>query len=699
MLVLFAGAMILSAVVISSISWWKLNASISERSKIRTLILSWEQLGSTLRDAETGQRGFLLTGDDAYLAPFTAAEKALPGQFQLLERREIEWEDEYGPAELLELRQTADRKIDELRETITVFKRENLQAAIEMVKSGKGKQIMDDIRAELNLRLDQLHKGLEVQSAIMQRDLLWTFYSVAGTALASFLAGFLAWRLLRESEVQARREERLAAEKRRAEQADREKSIFLATMSHEIRTPMNAILGFGELLAADAKADKEKRYAQSIVRSGHSLLQIINDILDLSKIEAGMMDIHPEPTDLRELASFVQQLFTTQAVSRGLEMRVEFQEDLPSSLMVDSTRLRQILINLAGNAFKFTEQGHVLLRFSGHRETGARSQLRLIIEVSDTGVGIPPEQMTEIFKPFVQAKVRREMEHRGTGLGLAIVKRLVRLMSGNVSVQSELGKGSTFRLDFPAVDISARLPKSAIQDEPPVDFNELSPAEIMVVDDNPVNRELVRGFFEGTHHQVREASDGREALTAMLEKRPDVVLMDIRMPVMDGRTALRALRDQKSLDLLPVIAVTASSMAGEEGMLRETFDGYVRKPFSRSTLFKELAQFIPRLEDKREPRLPAGEASALPGWRELVGKLHDLKTSTWPSVRDGMVLAEVSSFAERLTQLSLEYECPPLENYAAGLAAQCQSFSPGEIEKTVETFPGLITQIERRLAS
>jgi signal transduction histidine kinase/CheY-like chemotaxis protein len=699
MLVLFAGAMILSAFVLSVIVWVRLNASVSRRLEVRNVAIEWEKLVSMLKDAETGQRGYLITGDETYLEPFHVAARTLPAQFQKLTELEASQEDQYAEDELLSFQQLADRRMGELRDTITVRRREGAEAAATLVKEGAGKDIMDGIRLKAGQRMGELEAKVELHNKVMEGDLRWGFYSVAGTSLASFLAGLLAWRLLRESEQQARREERLSVEKRRAEQSDREKSIFLATMSHEIRTPMNAILGFGELMAGEVKTDKERRYAQSIVRSGHSLLQIINDILDLSKIEAGMMEIHATPTDVREQAVFVQQLFNTQANTKGVEMRVEIAEDVPHSLMLDSTRLRQVLINLAGNAFKFTEEGSVTLRISGNREGQVRPQYRLVVEVIDTGVGIPPERQTEIFKPFVQAKVKRDAENRGTGLGLAIVRRLADLMRGSVSVQSKVGEGSTFRLDLPGVEISARLPQASMPEEPSVDFNDLVPSEILMVDDNPVNRELLRGFFENTHHRIREASDGREALEMLRERRPDLVLMDIRMPVMDGRTALRTLRESKELDPLPVIAVTASSLAGEEAGLRQAFDGFVRKPFSRAQLYRELAQFIPRQQGANSSQMELEEVHPTPAWKELIQKLHDLEASTWPVVRDGMVISEVSAFAERLRDLAQKYACPPLDFYASNLITHCQSFSPGELDSLMESFPHEIAKIEERLAA
>lgn len=699
MMVYFAAAMIVATMLLSMLTWTKLTRLIEERSYLRTQMLEWSEFYSLIKDAETGQRGFLLTGNDTFLTPFKQAETNLPKflrdlvNLQDADRREI------STAEIINLAQLVDRKLEELKDVVELRRKEGLQIAADRVAAGKGKAIMDEIRTLFEKRSIQLEGSIDDTTKVLSTDLRWGFISLMATSLSGLLAGCVSWVMVRRAERQARREERLTTEKRRAELADREKSAFLATMSHEIRTPMNAILGFGELLLEDASTDKEKRYARSIVRSGNSLLQIINDILDLSKIEAGMMDIVPEATDVREVASFVQLLFAHQIEGKPVEIRVEVAEDVPTSLMLDSARLRQILINLVGNALKFTDEGHVIVRFTGHHPTESLSRYALAIEVEDTGSGIPADKLQEIFKPFVQAKERRDVDLKGTGLGLAIVKRLTELMDGEISVRSEPNEGSVFRVGFPEVEVSARLPQAMTADEPSVDFNQLEPSHILVVDDNPTNRELVRSFFEKTHHQIGEAVDGRDAVEFILANRPDVVLMDIRMPIMDGRAALKHLRQEQGLDLLPIIAVTASSMAGEENALRESFSGYVRKPFSRALLFRELAQFIPK--HRANVLAVAAEAAmnepAPAAWIPLVTALKRIEVTQWPAVRDGMVLSEVREFASSLLDLATRHECPPLADYANQITSQVDDYALTELEKNLASFANRISELERRL--
>jgi len=698
MMVYFAAAMIVATMTLSFLTWIKLTGLIEERSYLRNQILEWTEFHSLIKDAETGQRGFLLTGDDAYLAPFEQAEAKLPKYLKDLVNLNDDSRREISTDEILTLAQLVDRKLEELHQSIDLRRAEGLEIVATRVSEGKGKAIMDEIRTLFETRTIKMESTIEDTSRVLAKDLRWGFMSLMATSLSGLLAGSLSWVMVRRAARQAHREERLTAEKRRAELADREKSTFLATMSHEIRTPMNAILGFGELLVEEADNDREKRYAQSIVRSGNSLLQIINDILDLSKIEAGMMDILPDPTDVREVASFVQLLFAHQIEGKPVQIQVEIADDVPTSLMLDSARLRQILINLVGNALKFTDKGHVILRFGGHYPSKSRSRFALLIEVEDTGSGIPADKLQEIFKPFVQAKERRDIELRGTGLGLAIVKRLTELMDGHISVRSVPKEGSVFRVEFPELKVSARLPQTMTTEELSVNFDELEASHILVVDDNPTNRDLVRSFFDKTHHQIGEAVDGRDAVDYILAHRPDVVLMDIRMPVMDGRAALKKLRQEQGLDLLPVIAVTASSMAGEEGALRESFSGYVRKPFSRALLYRELAQFIPkhRPGESSEAALrePAPDA-----WIPLLAALKRIETTQWPAVRDGMVLSEVREFAAILADLAALHHCPPLAEYAAQITHQVDDYALTELEKNLTLFSNRISDLERRLPS
>jgi len=250
---------------------------------------------------------------------------------------------------------------------------------------------------------------------------------------------------------------------------------------------------------------------------------------------------------------------------------------------------------------------------------------------------------------------------------------------------------------LPNVGISARLAPSASRvEEASVDFNELRPSSLLVVDDNPDNLLVLQGYFEGTHHAITTAGNGKEALEQLGgQVRPDVVLLDIRMPVMDGRTALREIRNNSELKFLPVIAVTASCLADDERELRGTFDGYVRKPFSRAQLFAELAQFIPR-HARDVAAVAEADEPAPAAWGLLVTQLRDLQHSTWPAVRGGMVMREVSQFATDLRRLALDADCPPLEKWAARLLDGVESFSLETMETCLAGFPGLIDRLEAR---
>ena len=330
-------------------------------------------------------------------------------------------------------------------------------------------------------------------------------------------AGLFALYFYRVDYYQERARRLLLEEKLHAEQAVREKSAFLANMSHEIRSPMNAILGFSELLEPEGLTPKQSQYVRAIRDSGAALLHLINDILDLSKLEAGKLELHPEPTDMRDSCEFLRTVFGQQAVMKSLRLQFELSPNLPRALLLDRLRLRQVLVNLLSNAVKFTERGCVKARVSWESQGDGRSGT-LLIDVEDTGVGIAADELEEVFKPFVQAESLRTAEKEGTGIGLTIVKRLTELMGGSLAVESTVGQGTVFHLRFAKVPVSGRLPVGD-HAEPggAVDFNDFAPATLLVVDDNPTNRALMAGIFEKTHHQVQFANNGQEALECLGE--------------------------------------------------------------------------------------------------------------------------------------------------------------------------------------
>ncbi|HTA29585.1 MAG TPA: histidine kinase dimerization/phospho-acceptor domain-containing protein, partial [Candidatus Cybelea sp.] len=468
-------------------------------------------------------------------------------------------------------------------------------AAAAMVAGGRGEEMLDALRrdaATLGATSTALviDRGTGARSQLTRASLTSLVAGILGLG-----AGVFAFMLSRLTVKHQRRESDLMEGKLQADRRSQEKTVFLANISHEIRTPMNAILGFGELLENDHLNEKQRDYLQSIRRSASSLLQLINDMLDISKIEAGVLELHPEPTDPREMCRFIQTMFAEAAARKHLHLSWKVAERLPASLLLDRVRLRQVLVNLVGNAVKFTDHGSIELRFRCEEKSSGK-RLTLVVDVEDTGVGIPPDRLQAIFHPFVQAGAHPDRECQGTGLGLAIVKRLTERMGGSVAVSSELARGAHFRLRFPEVEISAcQAPADQLMTSVPTNFNCLRPVTVLGVDDNQTNRQLLQAMLSGSHHRLLLASNGREAIEIACQTKPDLILLDVRMPGMDGRQVLQALRQNPTLASIPVIAVTASNHIEDQNQLIVRFDGCLQKPFSRQDLYNELVRFLPRL--------------------------------------------------------------------------------------------------------
>ncbi|HNW29156.1 MAG TPA: response regulator [Spirochaetota bacterium] len=379
-----------------------------------------------------------------------------------------------------------------------------------------------------------------------------------------------------------------------AEAANRAKSEFLANMSHEIRTPMNSILGFTELLRLRISDQRQREFLEAIDTSGKALLGLINDILDLSKIEAGRLQVKPQPVDLADIAQEIRRIFSAKIEEKKLSLDIRCDPGLPSRLMLDGIRIRQVLFNLVGNAVKFTSSGGIALFLSSTRAPGS-DKTDIILSVSDTGMGIKDSDKEAVFDSFSQQKGQDHAIYGGTGLGLAITKRLVELMGGNISMESEAGKGSIFTIMIPDVQIISagqepiRVGTTTNMSIP----GQLRKATVLVVDDIELNRKLLRAYLDHHNLDVLEAADGAQAITVALERRPDLILMDLKMPVMDGLEATRRIKVDEGLRSIPIIAVTASAFVENEEQARKAgCDGFIRKPFQDAELMVELCRFL-----------------------------------------------------------------------------------------------------------
>jgi signal transduction histidine kinase/ActR/RegA family two-component response regulator len=690
-------AITVASVVIGAVAWNRFSRGIDASAEAEQFREAKNQLFSLLQDAALSQRSYLLTGKEVHLNTFANAETTFPKAFDRL--AEFAMRDRARQKDLLELRGLVELKLAELRQVIALRREKGFDSAAASVDLDQARTTMDHIREIITRNDNDPLDLLSARGEAMRRQMEIVHRTTLLAGLLSIGTGLFALYFYRIDYLQEREHRELLEEKLQAEQAVVEKSAFLANMSHEIRTPMNAILGFTELLEPEGLTARQSEYVRAIRDSGASLLQLINDILDLSKLEAGKLELHPEPTDMRDSCEFLRTVFGQQAVKKSLQLKFDLSPELPRALLLDRVRIRQVLVNLLGNAVKFTERGSVCTRISWEPQQNA-SCGTLLIDVEDTGLGIAPDRLQALFRSFVQADPRRDAEKQGSGLGLTIVKRLVGIMEGFLTVESMVGKGTVFHLRLPKVPVSARL-AAGDHAEPgaAVNFNDFAPAAVLVVDDNETNRDLMAGMFEKTHHRLRFASNGKEALESLGKMKPDVVLLDIRMPVMDGRTALAEIRKQPMLESLPVIAVTASSAASEETKLRTQFTGYIRKPFSRHTLYHELSHVLPKLPPAGDPPpvpVPSPERAA--EWQALALRLRHLLDTEWPALNDSLAINETRAFARKLHELGHSAQCDPLIAYAATLTRLSDAYAVKALERHFAEFPKLVESIEVSIA-
>jgi len=394
--------------------------------------------------------------------------------------------------------------------------------------------------------------------------------------------------------------------KEMAESANKAKSTFLANMSHEIRTPMNAILGFAELLQVTELDNIQKEYNKGIINSGKSLLNLINDILDLSKIEAGKLNIQKSIIGISSFLEDVKQVFSIKASEQNISLNLNIDKSLPSHINIDETRLRQILFNLIGNAVKFTSVGSVDIKIEIEKE---EEKSNLIISVIDTGIGIPENQIELIFEAFRQQEEQSTRKYGGTGLGLTITKRLVEMMGGEIEVKSTVGVGSCFKVKLYDIEIvSGVVEEKIVPKKRNFSFKE---SNLLIVDDVEANLLIIKAYLNKYKEiKISFAENGQEAIDKVKEGDFDLVLMDIQMPLVDGFEATNYIRNELNKKDLIIIASTAYAMNEETEKIKQVFNDYISKPISLNALLSLLNKYLEKDEDNKELELNDSNTSA-----------------------------------------------------------------------------------------
>ena len=491
-----------------------------------------------------------------------------------------------------------------------------------------------------------------------------------------------------------------------ADRANKAKSEFLANMSHEIRTPMNAILGFGDILSERMQDEKLKHIANSISMSGRVLLKLINDVLDLSKIESGKIELNLIPIRLEKIFDEMKVIFSQKMTEKKIEFLLEMEENIPSLLLLDEMRLRQVLLNLIGNAVKFTEKGCIKVSVTVISINTTEDNIDLTIKIEDTGIGIPEKDHGKIFEAFSQREGQDHNIYGGTGLGLTIVKKMIQLMNGEISVHSREGFGAIFTMTFRNILIPGthRTQKGEesnhSQKEHTIQFE---PATILIVDDVFLNRQLLIKFLDQNPElKILEAENGKVAIEMANLYKPDLILMDIKMPIVDGMDASRIIKSTESTRSIPILVITASVFKQTMDEINSICDGVLQKPVNYSRLISYISQFIKNNKTSIEEgntHYPLHSLSEFAAFnKEGSQAIHDRiikdEFHKWEKIKNVMNISEIKDFSNQIAEIGEEYNCKPIILWAKKLGDYASQFDSNRISICLEQFPELVKALK-----
>ncbi|OQP56061.1 hypothetical protein A4H97_20995 [Niastella yeongjuensis] len=526
-------------------------------------------------------RGFLESGDTTYLTGLNIEFDEIQRSQQFLMAIPG---DSHTVALIHKLDTNIQKKINLFHSVLYAYHRHSVTAAEDTIKANLPEWVSYSIESTVRDITDARRDELSLITNSVQRSgrkaLEFSYILIAMVLLA---AGVLLWYILHIMQ-------KLIRSERKVRETARIKENFLANMSHEIRTPMNAILGFTQLLSQKRMDGDAKHFVNTIQRSGENLLTIVNDILDISKIEAGMMRIEKLPFSLRGLVNSIELMVQQKVMSKSISLTIAIDNSLPDILEGDPVRLTQIINNLLSNAIKFTDKGAIDLRIT--KKEIINNVATLSIVISDTGIGIEPQKLKQIFGRFQQADDTITREYGGTGLGLSIVKDLVDLLKGTIQVESAPGTGTAFYITLPYIISTQQISNNLGISEVPFANNTNNNLHILITEDNEANQSLLSHIFKNWNIPFDIANNGQEAIEKLKTNDYNMVLMDIQMPLMDGYTAARKIRNELK-SAIPIVAMTAHALPGEkEKCLSYGMNDYITKPVKQEQLRELINRFI-----------------------------------------------------------------------------------------------------------
>jgi len=544
---------------------------------------------------ETNVRGAIINGDERLVRQTSESNKKIGQEINLLIHN---LHSKISGAELDLLTHLLQKKIEFNASIVDEFYQSGKGGAETLISTNGGTVIRDSIifvisQIETNRQTQLRNIGNSIELT-GERARLWGFV-ITTMALIALIIAFLF--ITHQGRSQQRMIRALNASEKRSKELANMQEQFLANMSHEIRTPMNSILGFTNLLKRTELNPMQREYVQNIHSAGENLLTLVNDILDLSKIEAGMMHMEETRFSLRSMVSSVGAMFIEKIREKNLKFNVHIDKDVPDILSGDAVRLTQVLVNLISNAAKFTDEGEIAVYVKLVTITAADVRIRICVK--DTGIGIAPEKQSAIFERFQQAELETTRRFGGTGLGLSIVRQLIELQGGTIQLKSEHGKGSEFivELNYNLPDLAQMYSEALAEQEEQVPLQKI---KVLVAEDNPMNQQLVKHLMKSWSLDYSIVNTGQEAVTELKKHSYSIVLMDIQMPDMDGYTATSIIRNELRLDV-PIIAMTAHAMVGEkEKCLQLGMNDYVSKPIKETVLYNIIARHAQHIPEKND---------------------------------------------------------------------------------------------------